>query len=50
MLQKLLNDEQISACPLLILGNKIDKAGAISEDNVKTFFGLHQLLTGKVRM
>ena len=44
-----MSDEQIATCPILILGNKIDKPGALSEDDVKTIFGLHQQLTGKVR-
>lgn len=43
----LLNDEQIERCPILILGNKIDRQGAVSEDEFKTFFGLHSLCTGK---
>ena len=49
-MQSLLSDEQISSCPVLILGNKIDKNGACSEEDIKSFFGLHQQLTGKVCM
>lgn len=48
-LDSLLTDESLSNCPVLILGNKIDKAGAASEDEIRNFFGLYQLTTGKVR-
>lgn len=47
-LDSLLLDESLSTCPVLILGNKIDKPGAASEDEVRHFFGLFQLTTGKV--
>lgn len=47
-LDSLLTDEALSNCPVLILGNKIDKAGAASEDELRNFFGLYQLTTGKV--
>jgi len=33
---------------VLILGNKIDKAGAASEDEIRHWFGLHGQTTGKV--
>lgn len=49
LLQSLLSDDQISGCPVLVLGNKIDKQGACSEDDIKSYFGLHQQLTGQVR-
>ena len=32
----------------IILGNKIDVPRAISEDELRQFFGLHGLTTGKV--
>lgn len=48
-LDSLLTDESLSNCPVLILGNKIDKPGAGSEDEIRNFFGLYQLTTGKVR-
>lgn len=47
-LDSLLTDEALSSCPVLILGNKIDKPGAASEDELRNFFGLYQLTTGKV--
>jgi len=43
----LLADEQLQAAPILILGNKIDVAEAVSEDYVRQFFGLCGLTTGK---
>lgn len=47
-LDSLLTDEALSNCPVLILGNKIDKPGAASEDELRNMFGLFQLTTGKV--
>ena len=47
-LDALLTDEQLSACPVLILGNKIDKPGAASEDELRNFFNLFGQTTGKV--
>lgn len=46
-LNALLSDEQISNLPILILGNKIDCAGAASEDELRTTFRLHGQTTGK---
>jgi GTP-binding protein SAR1 len=46
-LDSLLTDEALSNCPILILGNKIDKPGAASEDELRNFFALYQLTTGK---
>lgn len=48
-LDSLLTDEALSNCPVLILGNKIDRSGAASEDEIRNFFALYQLTTGKVR-
>lgn len=44
----LLTDEQLSACPVLVLGNKIDKPGAASEDELRNYFNLYGQTTGKV--
>jgi GTP-binding protein SAR1 len=46
-LHSLISDEQIASAPILILGNKIDIPGAASEDEIRHFFGLHNLTTGK---
>ena len=39
----------MSGAPVLILGNKIDRPGAASEDDLRMLFGLHGQTTGKVR-
>ncbi|KAJ8248419.1 hypothetical protein GJAV_G00241830 [Gymnothorax javanicus] len=46
-LDALLTDETISTVPILILGNKIDRPDAISEDALRVMFGLHGNTTGK---
>jgi GTP-binding protein SAR1 len=46
-LDSLLGDEQIATAPVLILGNKIDLAGACSEDEIRYMFGLNSLTTGQ---
>ncbi|GAU97545.1 hypothetical protein RvY_08820 [Ramazzottius varieornatus] len=46
-LDSLLTDEQISNCPVLVLGNKIDRPGACSEDELRAYLGLHGQTTGK---
>lgn len=43
----LLADEQLQSAPILILGNKIDKPDAVSEDYIRQHFGLYGLTTGK---
>lgn len=48
-LMSLLADEQLAHCPILILGNKIDRPGASSEDQIRSYFELHAT-TGKVYM
>nr|CAB81550.1 putative Sar1 protein [Drosophila melanogaster] len=49
-LDSLLTDEALSNCPVLILGNKIDKPGAASEDELRNVFGLYQLTTGPLEL
>ena len=46
-LDSLLTDENLANCPILILGNKIDIAGAASEEQLRTAFGLYGQTTGK---
>ncbi|XP_036192859.1 GTP-binding protein SAR1a isoform X2 [Myotis myotis] len=43
----LMTDETISNVPILILGNKIDRADAISEEKLREIFGLYGQTTGK---
>jgi GTP-binding protein SAR1 len=47
-LDSLLLDEQVMNCPILILGNKIDKIGALGENEIRQIFGLNGLTSGKV--
>ena len=46
-LDSLLTDEQLANCPVLVLGNKIDRPGAASEDELRQIFGLYGQTTGK---
>ena len=43
-----MTDETISNVPILILGNKIDRTDAISEEKLCEIFGLYGQTTGKV--
>ena len=43
----LLQDEQVSSAPILVLGNKIDKPNALSEEHLKHYLGITQYCTGK---
>jgi GTP-binding protein SAR1 len=45
-LNKLLTDDDLSKCPFLILGNKIDARGAVPEDVLKRELGIENT-TGK---
>lgn len=44
-----MTDETISNVPILILGNKIDRTDAISEEKLREIFGLYGQTTGKVK-
>ena len=46
-LDSLLADDQVTSCPVLILGNKIDVPGAASEDEILEAFSLYGQTTGK---
>uniref|UniRef100_A0A2K5HHZ0 small monomeric GTPase n=1 Tax=Colobus angolensis palliatus TaxID=336983 RepID=A0A2K5HHZ0_COLAP len=45
--QSLMTDETIANVPILILGNKIDRPEAISEERLREMFGLYGQTTGK---
>jgi len=47
-LLSLMSDETIANAPVLVLGNKIDKQGAVSEDQIRQFFGVQTTGKGKV--
>ena len=47
-LDSLISDEQLASCPILILGNKIDKYGAAGEQEVRSIFKLYNKTTGQV--
>ena len=48
-LDSLLLDESLSCCPILVLGNKIDRQGALTEPELRAYFALNQT-TGKARV
>ena len=48
-LDQLLSIEDLREVPFLVLGNKIDAPGALSEDLLRHSLGLYQT-TGKVRL
>lgn len=43
-----MTDETIGNVPILLLGNKIDRPEAISEEKLRELFGLYGQTTGKV--
>ena len=47
-LSALLNFEEIQNCPILILGNKIDKYEAYGENEIRQIFNLNSILTENV--
>lgn len=49
-LLSLMDDEQISNAPVLILGNKIDLPGACSEDQIRAFLQLQTTGKGKINL
>ena len=48
-LESLLTDEQLGNCPVLVLGNKIDRPGAAGEEELRQLVGLYGQTTGKGR-
>ncbi|KAK6750348.1 hypothetical protein RB195_002366 [Necator americanus] len=46
-LESLIRDEQVAGAPILILGNKIDKSTALSEEQLKWHLGVQHMCTGK---
>ncbi|GMS97352.1 hypothetical protein PENTCL1PPCAC_19527 [Pristionchus entomophagus] len=46
-LESLLRDEMVATAPIVVLGNKIDKPGAMSEDQLKWHLGVQHMCTGK---
>ena len=47
-LDSLMGDEQLASCPILILGNKIDKHGAAGEQEIRSIFKFYNKTTGQV--
>lgn len=47
-LDSLLSDEQLANCPILLLGNKIDKINAAGEQEIRHVFNLNGKTTGQV--
>ena len=47
-LQSLLTDEQVANAPIVVLGNKIDLPGAVSEQELRYVLGISSTTTGKV--
>ena len=47
-LDSLLTEDQCMDCPILLLGNKIDRYDAVSEQEIRNYFQLNGVTTGKV--
>jgi len=47
-LDSILRDDYLLNCPILILGNKIDKYGAESHENISKYFNLEVFFTGLI--
>ena len=47
-LESLISDEQLINCPIVLLGNKIDKQGAAGEQEIRQVFRLYGKTTGQV--
>lgn len=45
-LWSLLQDEEVANAPVLVLGNKIDKPNALSEEQLKYYLNIQQYCTG----
>lgn len=41
------DDVKVAAAPVVVLGNKIDKPNALSEDQLKWHLGIQHMCTGK---
>ena len=39
-LQEVMNSEELEGVPILVLGNKVDKQGALHEDDLRSRLGL----------
>ncbi len=46
-LDSLIMDQQVANAPILVLGNKIDRPGAVSEAALRAHLGLDGQVTGK---
>jgi GTPase SAR1 family protein len=43
-LTKLLQNDEVAHAPVLVLGNKIDKQNALTEDHLKHYLGISQVI------
>lgn len=47
LLRRIMAEEKLAHCPILVLGNKMDRRGVATEDEIRSSFEL--ITTGKVR-